>query len=111
MNVAMLRPGVELSPDPGFASRVRRLVAVSTVALGVVTYLAATTTDAPLWVLTMLATGWLMMPIILAGSLRRPKLRYGLVAPAGLVGGGLTWLCLGWLPDDPRTAVGWNPAA
>jgi hypothetical protein len=108
MNVAMLRPGVELSADPGFAPRVRRLVAVSTVALGVVTYLAATTTGAPLWILTMLATGWLMMPIILAGSLRRPKLRYGLVAPAGLVGGGLTCLCLGWLPDDPTTAVGWT---
>lgn len=107
MNVAMLRPGVELSADPGFAHRVRRLVAVSAVALGVVTYLAATTTAAPLGTLAMLAAGWLMMPIILASSLRRPKLRYGLVAPASLVGGGLIWLCLGWLPGDPTTAAGW----
>lgn len=107
MSPALLRPGVEMSADPGFAGRVRRLVAVSGVALGVITFLAATTTDAPLWVLAMLGSGWLLMPTILAGSLGRPKLRYGLVAPAGLVGAGLIALCLGWLPDVPTAAVGW----
>ena len=107
MNLTILRPGVELSADPVFAGRVRRLVAVSAVALGVVTYLAAATSDAPGWVVALLASGWLSMPMILAGSLRQPWLRYGLVAPAGLVSAGLVCLCLGWLPQAPSAAAGW----
>lgn len=107
MSGTMLRAGVELSADPRFAGRVRRLVVVSTIALGVVAGLAAAKTDAPPWVLAMLAAGWVTMPVILSASLRRPSLRYWLVVPAGLVSLGLISLCIGWLPEDPAAAVGW----
>lgn len=107
MNGTLLRAGVELSGDPRFAGRVRRLVIVSALALGVIAGLAAATTDAPPWVLAMLVIGWVAMPAILAGSLRRPVLRYWLVVPAGLVSGGLISLGIGWLPGDPAAAAGW----
>lgn len=79
---------VELTDDGLFAHRVRRLVWISAVALGVITLLAVRS-DAPGWSVAMLAAGWVLMPTILAASLRRPKLRYGLVIPASLVTVGL----------------------
>ena len=80
--------GVELTTDPLFAHRVRRLVWISSVALGVIALLAIRS-DAPGWSIAMLAAGWVLMPMILALSLRRPTVRYGLIIPASLVTVGL----------------------
>jgi hypothetical protein len=96
-----------MTDDPRFAGRIRRLVGVSSVALGVITLLAATATDAPAWLVVILAAGWVLMPLILAASLARPRLRYGLVLPAGLVTVALLVLCGRWLPDSTTGKVGW----
>ena len=98
---------VELSPDPVFERRVRRLAVVSAVALGLIWGLSVSTVDAPPAVGVALGLGWLLMPVTLAASLRRPRLRYALVLPASLVGAGLLAVCIGWLPGDPRAAAGW----
>lgn len=82
------QPSVELTTDPLFAHRVRRLVWISSIALGVIALLAIRS-DAPGWSIVMLVAGWVLMPMILALSLRRPKVRYGLVIPASLVTLGL----------------------
>jgi hypothetical protein len=98
---------VELSRDPAFALRIKRLGWTSIVALGVITALAALTLDVPLPVISALAAGWLLMPAILFASLDRPRLRYGLALPASLVGVALLAICLAWLPAAPLPAVGW----
>jgi hypothetical protein len=82
------QPSIELTTDPFFAHRVRRLVWISSIALGVIALLAIRS-DAPGWSIVMLVAGWVLMPMILALSLRRPKVRYGLVIPASLVTLGL----------------------
>lgn len=104
---AASRIRVEVSPDPRFARRVRRLTLVSAVALGVIWSLAIGTLEAPPLVGAALAAGWLLMPLILAASLRRPWLRYGLTLPASLVTLALLAVCVGWLPAPPLAAVGW----
>lgn len=83
-----MRAGVELTGDRVFAHRVRRLVAISAIALGAITALAVRS-GGPSWAIVSLAAGWVLMPVILAASLRRPQLRYGLVVPASLVTIGL----------------------
>lgn len=103
----LLVAGVEMTADRSFTMRVRRLVVVSVIALGAITVLAATTTDAPIWVLVLLAYGWLAMPLLLALSVRRPVLRYGLVVPATSVVLGLLALSAWWLPSATIAAVGW----
>jgi hypothetical protein len=102
-----LRTPVELTGDPRFARRVRRLTAVSSVALGLIWGLAVTSLDAPAAVDGALAVGWLLMPLTLAASLRYPRLRYGLVLPASLVSIGLLAACVGWLPGSGIAAAGW----
>ena len=97
-------PGVELTADRLFEHRVRRLVAVSAVALGVMWGLALAD-DAPMWVLVLLAIGWVSMPTVLALSLRRPAVRYALVVPATAVSVGLIGMTLA--APDP-TAFGWS---
>lgn len=95
--------GVELTDDRWFAHRVRRLVFVSAVALGGITLLAVRS-GGPTWSLVLLAAGWVLMPVILAASLRRPTLRYALVLPASLVTFGL----LGMVFDTSGTELlGW----
>ena len=84
MNRVGARHGVELTDDRIFAHRVRRLVAISAVALGVITWLALRA-DGPSWSIMLLAAGWVLMPTVLAISLRRPPVRYALVIPASLV--------------------------
>jgi hypothetical protein len=95
--------GVELTANRLFAHRVRRLIVISTVALGVIWGLAFVD-DAEVWVLVLLGVGWLTMPTILALSLRRPMLRHALVVPASAVAIGLIGMTLA-APDS--TNVGW----
>jgi hypothetical protein len=103
MRHADFRTGVELTDDHLFAHRIRRLVVVSAVALGVITGLAVTD-DAPTVSVALLATGWVLMPVILAASLKRPTLRYALVLPASVVTVGL----VGVLASAEGVAVlGW----
>ncbi len=103
MNIARTRAGIELTGDRLFRHRIRRLVAISSVALGVIWGLAFVE-EAPTWVLVMLAVGWVSMPTILAASLNRPSLRYALVVPAGAVSVGL----IGMVMVAPRdTVTGW----
>lgn len=105
--IAGRRLPLELSADPAFARRVRRLGLVSLVALGVIWGLAVTTLDAPPIVDGALLAGWALMPAILFASLARPMLRYGLVVPATLVTLGLLAIAMAWLPASPAAAVGW----
>jgi hypothetical protein len=107
MRVAARQLPVELGHDRRFARRVKRLGLVSMVALGVVWWLAITTTDAPPGVGLALAAGWFLMPATLFASLSRPLLRYGLVVPASLVGCGLLAIAAWWLPGSPVAATGW----
>jgi hypothetical protein len=98
---------VELGDDPRMRGRVTRLTAVSLVALGLVLWLAIATLAAPPAVLAMLALGWVLMPAVLAWSLREPAARYLLVVPASLVTLGLLAICIGWLPAPGVAAAGW----
>ena len=101
------RVPVELSPDRRFERRVKRLAAVSAVALGSIWALAVSTLALPPAIVAAFAAGWLLMPTILATSLWYPRLRYGLVLPASLVSIGLLAVCVGWLPAEPSIALGW----
>jgi hypothetical protein len=98
---------VELTADRRFERRVRRLAVVSAVALGLIWALVVTTLETPVAVDVAFAAGWLLMPTILAVSLRSPRARYALVAPASAVSLGLLAVCLGWRPADPLVAAGW----
>ena len=98
---------VELSADRAFARRVRRLGAVSLVALGAVWGLAVTTLDAPPLVDGALLAGWALMPATLFASLAWPIVRIGLTVPASLVTLGLLAIAIGWLPASPVAAAGW----
>jgi hypothetical protein len=98
---------VELSADPAFAWRVRRLALVSLVALGVIWALAVNTLDAPPVVGSALLAGWVLMPAVLVASLAWPVARYGLVVPASLVTLGLLAIVVAWLPASLMAAVGW----
>lgn len=96
----------ELSDDPRFRGRIRRLVVVSTVMLGSITLLAALSTEAPPLVIGLLAAGWLLMPTLLHASIDRPRLRYLLALPACLVAAGLLLVATG-IDDGGMAAAGW----
>jgi hypothetical protein len=98
---------VELTADRRVRGRVMRLAAVSLVALGLVTGLAAVTLDAPPAVMASLAAGWILMPTALAWSLRELRARYLLVVPSSLVTVGLLAICVGWMPPAAPAAAGW----
>lgn len=101
----MLRagPGIELTADRLFAHRVRRLVAISAVALGVIWGLAFVD-EAPTWVLVLLVVGWASMPTVLAASLSRPSLRFALIVPASAVSVGLIGMVMN---ASEGTVMGW----
>lgn len=103
--MSMLRagPGIELTADRLFAHRVRRLVAISTVALGVIWGLAFVD-EAPTWVLVLLVVGWASMPTVLAASLSRPSLRFALIVPASAVSVGLIGMVMN---ASEGTVMGW----
>jgi len=98
--------GIELTHDPPFEARVRRLSVVSLLALGVVTGLAIRD-DAHLSIVVVLTLGWILMPTLLRASQRRPMLRYTLTIPATLVAIGLTIFCLTGLPSRTLAVAGW----
>jgi hypothetical protein len=101
------RPPVELSSDPRFAGRVRRLALTSIVALGLIWGLAVATLEVPPLIGAGLAAGWLLMPAILVSSLADPRWRYALVVPASLVGVCLLAISVAWRPAPPLAAAGW----
>jgi hypothetical protein len=96
-----------LTGDRRINARVRRLVAVSVVALGIIWALARTTLELPGAIEAALAVGWALMPLVLAASLAVPRLRYLLTLPASLESAALLALLMGWRPADPLSAVGW----
>jgi len=98
--------GIEMTSDARFARRVRRLSAVSSVALGVISLLALATTDVGWGAIALLVAGWITMPTLLAMSLERPQLRYLLVVPASIASIGLLFTATTF--DDPAlAAIGW----
>lgn len=101
------RLGVEMTDDPPFLQRVRRLAITSGVALGVVWILAVATLEAGPAIETGLLLGWLSMPTVLAISLRRPRIRRWVAVPALLVTASLVALCLGSLPASGPERAGW----
>lgn len=101
------RPGVELSADPAFAGRIRRLARTAVVALGLIWLAAVGTGVAGPLLGTALFAGWVLMPALLWASLPRPRLRYALVLPSALVSFSLLAICLGGLPGDPLASAGW----
>lgn len=103
MSLLNTRAGVELTADRLFRQRIRRLVAVSTVALGVIWGLAFAD-DAETWILALLGIGWVLMPTVLALSLSRPMTRYALMIPATAVSIGLIAMTVS-APDS--TMFGW----
>ncbi|HEX5395947.1 MAG TPA: hypothetical protein VFX74_02535 [Candidatus Limnocylindria bacterium] len=98
---------IELSDDRRIRGRVQRLAAISLIALGLVTGIGAATLDAPPPVLACLALGWVLMPTVLAWSLRDPQARYLLIIPSTLVTIGLLAICIGWMPGSATAAAGW----
>lgn len=102
------RTGIEMSDDPLFLPRVRRLAAVSSVALGVIWLLALNTTAPHSAAIDgALLAGWILMPTVLWASIRRPEMRPLVFVPSALVTVGLAALCLTALPDDPVVQGGW----
>ena len=103
MTMLLHRAGLEMSGDRLFTHRVRRLVAVSVLALGVI-WLLAFLDGAPVWVLAFLAVGWILMPTVLAVSVHRPLMRYALAVPATVVPVGLAGMMT---TASGATAAGW----
>lgn len=99
-------PGVEMSRDIAFSARIARLVVVSSVALGAITWLAFDAVGGAWGASFLLALSWLTMPPILAMSLNAPRLRYLLAVPAGCAAVGLPATALS--ADGPTIAMmGW----
>jgi hypothetical protein len=101
------RPGVEMSSDPAFLERIRRLAAVSTIALGAMWVLAFNTLHAHSAIHLTLFAGWVLMPTVLRLSVRRPRIRLLVAVPATLVGVALVAICLTALPSDRVARAGW----
>lgn len=100
-------PGSEMGTHPRIVARVQRLALVSSVALGAVFVLAVTGLETHAAINISLAAGWLLMPVLLALSVRRPRLRYLLVVPSLLMGTALVFVCVTALPVDSAARAGW----
>lgn len=108
MDEVLARSGpMELTADPRFVPRVRRLAATSLLALGIIWGLAVATLSAPPAVVMSLGAGWILMPTLLFASLARPRLRMALPVPASLVGVPLLAVSAFWRPSDPLASTGW----
>jgi hypothetical protein len=111
-DASLRRPGPEMTGDPQFGRRIKRLVAVSAIALGLITLFVATVADDPGWLPpTLMAGGWVLMPTILAYSLRRPSLRYLLALPAGAVSAALVLVSVRFADPGWATAGWWMMTA
>lgn len=104
----LARTGIEMSGDPLFAPRVRRLASVSSVALGIIWFLAITTTEPHSAAIDgVLLAGWILMPTVLWSSIPRPETRPFVFLPSALVTVGLVALCVTALPGDIAVRGGW----
>jgi hypothetical protein len=101
------RGPTELTSDLRFSGRVRRLVAVSSIMLGVITLLAALSPESTPLSIGLLVSGWILMPTLLDASVTRPRLRYLLALPAMLVTVGLIIVALGMDAWSAATAGWW----
>ncbi len=103
MSVWTTTPGVELTQDRLFTRRIRRLIGISLVMLGVISWLA-TANDAATWIVALMLVGWLLMPSLLLLSLKRPELRYGLLLPGSAFTLGVLAMAL---QAQGAQALGW----
>ncbi len=103
----MTAPSVELGVGAAFSRRVVRLAVTSALVLPLIWLLSTTTLRAHPLIGAALAAGWLLMPLILGLSLRRPRLRYALIVPSSFVSVALLAICLTALPDDNVASAGW----
>lgn len=100
------RHPVEMTTDPGFTARIRRLIGVSIVALGSITLLVFVVADAGWLPTALLISAWVLMPALLAYSLSKPVWRYLLALPAvaasvalllvAIESTGPSWAWAGW---------------
>lgn len=100
-------PPVELSADPRFADRVRRLGLVSLAAPGLIWGLAAARLAVPQSLLLALFAGWWLMPAVLFASISHPALRLALTIPATLITAPVLAIAARWLPGQPLADLGW----
>ena len=96
-----------MSGDPAFAQRVARLAITSAIALALLVFFCIRTLNVHRAVTVCLAAGWILMPTILAVSLRWPRVRYAIFVPAMLITTGLVAICATALPDDSVARAGW----
>jgi hypothetical protein len=100
-------PAIELTRDRAFGRRVTRLAVTSLVALGLIWWLARSRLQAGPAIGWALGLGWALMPVILAASLKWPRLRYALAVPSAVVSVALVAICLTSLPAEPVLRAGW----
>lgn len=104
----LARTGIEMSADPVFLPRVRRLAKVSSVALGIIWFLAIRASEPHSNAIdAALLVGWFLMPTVLWASIRRPEMRPLVFLPSALVTVGLVALCLTAMPGDFVVRSGW----
>lgn len=101
------RAGLEMTDDSAFLARVRRLAAVSAVALGAIWLLAVTTLAAHRAIELALLLGWAGMPAVLGVSINRVEIRRLVALPSALVSVALIAVCLTALPHDGAARAGW----
>jgi hypothetical protein len=100
-------PPIELSADPRFARRVRRLGIVSLAGPGLLWWLAATRLALPPPLLTAMLAGWLLMPSVLFASIPLPALRPLLIVPASLITAPVLGIVVWWSPERLIPSLGW----
>ena len=98
---------IELSADPRFARRVKRLGTVSLVAPGLIWWVAATRLAIPQVLLIALLAGWWLMPAVLFVSIPLPSIRPLLIVPATLITVPVLAIVAGRFPDQPIAGLGW----
>ncbi|HET7037251.1 MAG TPA: hypothetical protein VFI42_16315 [Thermomicrobiaceae bacterium] len=98
---------IEMSADPAFAPRIKRLALTSAVVLGYIVLLWERTGGTKPVVAGALAGGWLLMPVILWLSLPRPHLRYALILPSSLITLALLLICADPVPAGMLARAGW----
>jgi hypothetical protein len=98
---------IELSNEPRFSRRVRRLGVVSLVAPGLIWWVAATRLATPQPLLVAQLAGWWLMPAVPFASLPFPSIRPPLIIPATLITAPVLAIVAGRLPGQPIAGLGW----